>query len=77
MMERVYNNLNDLLENEDRAKGIMPCCPTLYKTHCAVKGKVSAPSTPCATMLRPPSEKNKLKSRKQANTGCFSRVFST
>ena len=27
MMERVYNNLNDLLENEDRAKGYYAMLP--------------------------------------------------
>ena len=33
MMERVYNNLNDLLENEDRAKGYYAMLPDFVQKH--------------------------------------------
>ncbi|MEE0681688.1 MAG: hypothetical protein ACLVML_03770 [Candidatus Gastranaerophilaceae bacterium] len=39
MMERVYNNLNDLLENEDRAKGYYAMLPDFVQNTLCGKGQ--------------------------------------
>lgn len=77
MMERVYNNLNDLLENEDRAKGYYAMLPDFVQNTLCGKGQSISSFNSLCDHAEAAFGENKLKSRKQANTGCFSRVFST
>lgn len=75
MMERVYNNLNDLLENEDRAKGYYAMLPDFVQNTLCGKGQSISSFNSLCDHAEAAFGENKLKSRNRQTRDVFPVFF--